>query len=64
MNIWLFFGILLLGALVGSIVTNFFNRMASKLGQKKMMDDGDMYIRADGKWYPRSPYKPEDKKLQ
>jgi len=59
LNIWLFFGILLLGALVGSIVTNWINRIALDLGQKKLMQDGEMFVKKDGKWYPHSPYKPK-----
>lgn len=58
MNIWLFFGAVLLGALVGSIITNWFNNVAQRLGMKKMMDEGDMFVRHDGEWSPHSPYKP------
>lgn len=59
MNLWLFFGAVLLGALVGSIITNWFNRIALDLGQKKLMQDGELFIRKGGKWYPHSPYKPQ-----
>lgn len=57
MNPWLFFGAVLLGALIGSIVTNWINNVVQRLGQEKMMKDGDMFVRANGKWYPHSPYK-------
>ena len=58
MNLWLFFGAVLLGFVIGVIVTNWFNDVAIRLGQKKLMEDGDMFIRVNGKWHPHSPYKP------
>lgn len=57
MNPWLFFGAVLLGALIGTIVTNWINSVALDLGQKEMMKDGDLFIRKNGKWYPHNPHK-------
>lgn len=54
----LLFGGILLGFLIGVIVANWYRDLAYHLGREKMMRDGDMFIRVNGRWHPHSPYKP------
>lgn len=55
--LWLLFGGILLGFLIGVIVANWYRDLAYRLVQEKMMKDGDMFVRVNGKWHPHSPYK-------